>query len=244
MNPPRSPKVQAGIYRAVLHAYPRAFRREYAGLMTQAFCDRLRERGPARAWILIVADLAVSVPQQLLEVSIMRQKWMAGLAIAGSLVILGMMALGAGPPLVVLALAVGLFVMVPAMVSLRAARRAGRPTEYAYAGAGPKAWTWWTVLAAVLAALYVAGAATQLITNPKATNLGAMGIALGFAALIASGLWLRSQSRISGNWMVVVAAVPALTFFWVIVPTVLALAIIVGSVTEIARARPQAPLPS
>lgn len=41
--------------------------------------------------------------------------------------------------------------------------------------------------------------------------------------------------------MIVVAAVPALAFFWVIAPAVVGLAIIIGAVTEISRATPQAP---
>jgi len=229
------------VYRALLHLYPASFRREYGDLMTQAFCDRLRERGGRGAWSFVVADLVRSVPQQIMEVSVMSQKWMAALAAAGTAVILATMLVGTDPPLSVLGVAIGSFVALFSLLSLWSAKRVGRPTEFSYGGLPPKAWKWWTLLSALLGTAYVVGATAQLISDPKGTNVGALGIALGFAALIAGGLLLRSHSRIAGNWMVVVAAVPALTFFWIIVPTVVALAIIIGAVKEISHATPRAP---
>lgn len=172
----------------------------------------------------------------------MNQMWMAALAAAGTAVFLATMVVGTDPPLSVVGVGIGSFVALLALLSLWSAKRSGRPTEFTYGGSRPKTWRWWTVLAALLAATYVVGATGQLISDPKGTNVGALAIAIGFAGLIAGGLRLRSQSRIAGNWMVVVASIPALTFFWVIVPAVLGLAIIIGSVTEIARAKPQAPV--
>jgi hypothetical protein len=93
----------------------------------------------------------------------------------------------------------------------------------------------------MLASLYVLAAIGQLIDDPKATNVGALGIMLGFAGLIVGGLVLRERSKIGGHWMIIFATVPALMFFWIVWPTVVALAIIVGAVSEISRATPQAP---
>jgi hypothetical protein len=239
MKPERTRNMHYGIYRVLLFAYPADFRREYGGLMTQAFSDRMTERGVGRTWTLILGDLFISVPQQIGEKSMMNQKLMAALAAVGSAVILATMVIGAGSPIVLVVLGAGIFVALPALISLRASKRSGRSTEFSYGGSRPKTWTWWTVPAALLAASYLVAATGQLISDPKGTNVGALAIAVGFAALIAGGLRLRSKSRTIGNWMVALAAFPALAFFWLIVPAVLALAIIIGSVTEIAQAKPQ-----
>jgi hypothetical protein len=148
--------------------------------------------------------------------------------------------IGAGPPL----LLVGALVALAGFLTVLSARRSGRPTEYLYGGRAPRTWTWWTVLAALLAGAYVVAATGQLIDEPKGTNAGALGIAIAFAGLILVGLRFRARSRLAGNWMVIFATVPALTLFWIIVPTVVALAIIIGAVMEISRATPQAPTPA
>ena len=119
------------------------------------------------------------------------------------------------------------------------ASKNARPTEFTYGGAAPKRWTWWTSLATVLATVYSLAGIGQLIDDPKGTNVGAMFIMFGFSALIFGGLALRSRSRLAGHWMIMFATVPALMFFWVLWPPVIALAIIVGAVTEIARATPK-----
>jgi len=228
---------QRRIYRAFLMFYPGSFRREFGDLMSQAFCDRLRDRGAPRTWALVGADLIHSVPQQIMEVSLMSQKWMGAVTALAAVVLVTLFAIGVGPPIVLLG-AVVAFVGLLAIVS---AKRGDRPTEYLYGGTAPKTWTWWTILAVLLGATYVVTATGQLIDTPKATNVGALAIMIGFAGLIGFGLRLRKQSRISGNWMVIFATAPALMFFWVIVPTVVGVAIIVGAVVEISRATPQAP---
>lgn len=238
----RSQGVQNSIYRALLLLYPRSFRREYGGLMAQAFSDRVRERGGLRTWFVVVGDLSLSVPQQILEVSLMSQKWMpAALAAVGTALILASMIVGAGTPSFVVFIGIGLFVGLLSLLSLWADKRSGRATEFSYGGAAPKSWKWWTVLAVLLAVTYVVAAAGQLISDPKGTNVGALAIATGFAGLVVAGLRLRSRSRIAGNWMIAMAAVPSLAFFWIILPAVLGLAVIIGAVSEI-RPAPQGPL--
>ena len=232
---------QRGIFRAVLFLYPSSFRREYGADMTQVFFDRIRDRGAVRTWLLVIGDLPLSVPQQILEATMMNQMWMAVVAAAGTAVILATFVLGAGAPVSLIFLGVGLFAGLLSGLSLWSARRNGHPAEftYSYGDARPQWWTWWTVLAMLLGVAYVVGAVLQLIADFKGTNIGAVGIALAFAGLIFGGLMLRSRSRIAGNWMVVVATVPALAFFWVIVPAVVAIAIIIGSVGEVAKATPR-----
>lgn len=231
---------QRRVYRALLLFYPRSFRREFGDLMSQAFCDRLRDRGAPRTWALVGVDLFRSVPQQMMEVSLMSQKWMGALTALASMTLVALFAMGVGPPIVL----AGAVVALVGLLAIVSAKRGDRPTEYLYAGAAPKTWTWWTVLAALLAGTYVVTAVGQLINEPKASHVGALAILSGFAGLIGFGLRLRQQSRVSGNWMVIFATVPALLFFWVIVPTVVGLAIIIGAVMEIARATPKAPAPA
>jgi hypothetical protein len=218
--------------------YPKSFRREYGSLMTQAFSDRLRDEGAPRTWLSVGVDLFRSVPQQIMEVSLMSQKWIAAVPILASVALITAIAIGVGPPLLLLVAAVA----VVGLLTFASVKSSDRPTEYLYAGATPRTWTWWTVLAVLLGVVYVLAAVGQLIEDPKGTNVGALGIALGFAGLIFIGLRLRGRSRVSGNWMVIFATVPALMFFWIIVPAVVALAIIIGAVTEISRAAPQAPV--
>ncbi|MGH2757732.1 MAG: hypothetical protein ACRDI3_08090 [Actinomycetota bacterium] len=224
------------VYRALLMLYPRSFRRDYRDLMTQAFCDRLKESGP-RTWLLVIPDLFRSIPLQIMEVSLMSQKWMGSFTALAAVALVTALVIGAGPPILLLGAAVA-FV---GLLAVMAAKRSDRPTEYLYGGLAPKTWRWWTVLAALLAVTYVLAAVGQLIEDPKATNVGALGIMIGFAGLIFVGLRLRARSSIAGNWMIVFATAPALMFFWVVVPALVGLAIIIGAVTEISRATPQAP---
>jgi hypothetical protein len=212
--------------------------------MTQAFGDRLREKGAPRAWGLVATDLALSVPQQLMEVSLMSQRWMAAAAAIGTALILSTMVIGAGSPVSVLLLGSGLFAVIIALLSYWSGKRNGRPSEFSYGDVTPKLWKWWTVMAAALGTLYVVAATAQLISDPKGTNVGALGIAVAFAALIAGGLALRSRSHVTGNWMVALAAVPALAFFWIVWPAAIGLAIIFGSVAEVTKAPPRAPAPA
>jgi len=63
------------LYQRLLWLYPASFRNEYRQAMVQVFCDRLRaqagdrpRRAAARVWLTTLADLAVSVPNQRIEV--------------------------------------------------------------------------------------------------------------------------------------------------------------------------------
>lgn len=203
--------------------------------MTQAFSDRLREQGAMRTWFSIVGDLSVSIPQQVLETTLVNPKVLGVITtfVAGALV--AAYVIGIGPPLVL----AGISVVAIGSLVLIARGQKQHSTEYLYGGGSPKPWIWWTALAALLATVYVVAATGQVISDPKPTNFGALGIMLGFAGLIVFGLRLRAQSRMLGHWLIMFASVPALMFFWIIWPAVLGLAIIAGAVIEIARATPQ-----
>lgn len=169
----------------------------------------------------------------------MNQRWMAGVAAAGTALILSTMFIGAGSPVSILFIGIGLFAGILGLLSFWSAKRNGRSSEFSYGGVTPKLWKWWTVLAVALGALYVVAATGQLISDPKGTNVGALGIALAFAALIAGGLALRARSHVAGNWMVALATVPSLAFFWIVWPAAIGLAIIFGSVGEATRPTPR-----
>lgn len=205
--------------------------------MAQAFGDRLHERGAVRAWTEVLSDLIRSIPEQIMEVSLMNRFLMPLLAVVGGGLVVVAMVTGIGPPISLLFLGFGLLAGLLTLLN----KRNHRSSEFSYGGLVPKRWTWWTVLATTLAVMYVVAATGQLIADPKGTNVGALGIACAFAALIGAGLFLRSRSRVGGNWMVAVAAIPALAFFWIIWPAVLALAIIFGAVKEISGPSPHAP---
>jgi hypothetical protein len=121
------------------------------------------------------------------------------------------------------------------LLGLWSATRSGRPIERLYR-VEPKPWTWWTVLSAALACTYVFAAAAQWIATPKATNVGALGISFGFAALIVVGLRLRSRSSIVGTWMIIVGMIPALMFLWVVLPAVAGAAVVIAGAREISHA--------
>ena len=54
------------VYRALLHLYPRRFRREYGALMVQLHRDQRRDAG-RRAWLTTGRDLFTTVPVRNLE---------------------------------------------------------------------------------------------------------------------------------------------------------------------------------
>lgn len=225
--------IQRTLYRVLLYLYPPAFRREYGGLMAQAFSDRLADRGSRRTWVSIAGDLSLSLPQQAWRETVMSRRWMAEVTMLITIAMLTATSIGAGSPLVLVGGGVG-FV---AFVGLWSTDVSARREHCVKRTVAPKRWTWWTGLAAGMAGLYVIAAAAQMVSDPKATNVGAFGLMVGFASLVALGLHLRSRSHAAGYWMVIIAMVPALMFVWVIVPALVAAAVICGAALEISSGR-------
>ena len=228
-----SRSVHRTLYGALLHLYPTAFRREYGGLMVDAFSDGLAERGTRQTWASIARDLSFSVPQQTLRETFMRQKWMAELTVLATIAMLAATLVWAGSSLLF-----GYGVGFVAFLGLWSADLASRSDHSLTSDVGPtKHWTWWTVLATAMAGFYVIAAAAQMFNDPKPTNVGAFALMVGFAGLIGAGLALRSRSRAVGYWMVIIAMVPALVFLWVIVPPLVAIAVICGAAIEMSKGR-------
>jgi hypothetical protein len=220
------------LYGALLHLYPSVFRREYGGLMADAFSDRLAERGARQTWASMARDLSCSVPQQTLRETFMRQRWMAEVTVVVAITMAAATWVGAGPSLLF-----GCGVGFVAFLGLWSADLDSQRAHSVTIDVGPKRWAWWTVLGAAMAVAYVIAAAAQMLSVPKATNVGAFALMLGFAGVIALGLALRSRSQGVGYWMVIIAMVPALIFVWMVVPPLVAIAVICGAALEISKGR-------
>ena len=198
--------------------------------MAEAFSERLAERGSRRTWVSIAGDLSLSVPQQTLRETFMRQRWMAEVTVLVAIAMVGATWLGAGSSLLF-----GYGVGFVAFLGLWSADLESRRDHSVTTDVGPKRWTWWTVLAGGLAVAYVIAAAGQMLSDPKPTNLGAFVLMVGFAGVIALGLALRSRSHGIGYWMVIIATVPALIFVWMVVPPLVAIAVICGAALEMSK---------
>lgn len=111
---------------------------------------------------------------------------------------------------------------------------------------------WWAPLAAVLviaellvAQAFLIGEGTSNVLDAESTLAGAA-LALGGAAALVTGLFARPKVRGLGSAMVVVGAALAAIWFWTVLMTPIALAVILGvvfsRVRPVAAAGP-APLP-
>ena len=220
----RSPSRHQSLYRALLTLYPPSFRHDYAEPMHQLFGDRLRELG-ARAWLETVPDLVRTVPNQRMEAV------MASLGPTARVGVLVALVIGA------LAASIGLgggavpLLIVIAVVLIVARNRAVTSAPF---GERAPLWpavvqAWWAPLAALL------GAATIMLgvgTIFEAHNLGGRVFGSSVLLLLGStmllGLMRRPFDRMTGNSMILVATVPGLAFFWIVVPAVVALVVWIG----------------
>lgn len=102
------------LYQRLLRLYPASFRRDYGQAMVQLFCDRLRDEArhrpraaAMRAWLQTLGDLALSVPDQRIEVFMSEQQTTARLLTAIIAVSLSIAAIALiGIPAIVLLAAV------------------------------------------------------------------------------------------------------------------------------------------
>lgn len=212
------------LYRALLALYPRSFRQDYGDDMHQLFGDRLRELG-GRAWLEAVPDLIRTLPRQRMEAV------MASLGPAARLGVL--VALGVGAVAASIGLGGG---AVPVLVVLAVLLLVARNRAILAAPFGERApvWpavtqAWWAPVAALAGlAMLVFGVGTIF----GASNLGGRIFGSGLMLLLGStmilGLMRRPFDRVAGNSMILVATVPGFPFFWLVVPTVVALVIWIG----------------
>lgn len=220
----RASRRHHSLYRALLTLYPRSFRQEYGEAMHQLFGDRLRELG-ARAWLETVPDLVRTVPTQRMEAV------MASLGPRARVGVLAAFVVGA------VAASIGLGGgAVPLLLVLATVLIVARSRAVTSAPFGERAplWpavvqAWWAPLAALLG---VATLTFGVGTIFEAQNLGGRIFGSGVLLLLGStmllGLMRRPFDRMAGNAMILLATVPALAAFWIVVPAVVALLIWIG----------------
>jgi hypothetical protein len=217
------------VYRALLLLYPRSFRRSYREPMLQLFRDCVQDAG-ARVWLRTVPDLVRTVPALRLE-AVMSGPRTAARLLALVLIVLGavVVALGAGGPVAVAAIAVVVLAVLAvgrgALVPVFRGERA--PLRRALVQ------TWWAPLAGLLgAAMIFFGFGTIFEARNWGGRIFGSTFLILFGLGMFQGLTRRPFARASGNALILVTTIPALLFFWVIVPTVIALVIWVGVLTS------------
>jgi hypothetical protein len=217
------------IYRALLVLYPRSFRREYREPMLQLFGDCVRDRG-AKVWLRTVPDLVRTIPVLRLE-AVMSGGRPGNLVVVLALVVLGfaVIALGVGGPALVMPIFVAIVAMLAlgrgSLVPVFKGERA--PLRHAVVQ------TWWAPLAALLgAAMLFFGFGTIFEAHNWGGRIFGTAILLAFGFGMFLGLMRRPFSKSSGNALILITTTPALVFFWVVVPTVIALVIWVGVLTS------------
>jgi hypothetical protein len=207
--------------------YPRAFRRSYREPMVQLFGDCVRTAG-AKVWLRTIPDLVRTVPAQRIEaaMALLRVNTLARV-VAIVLIVLGgvVVAMGSGGPVIVAAfalaamafLALGRGTLVPVFRGERA------PLRHALVQA------WWAPLAGLLgAAMIFFGVGTIFEAHNWGGRVVGSSILLAFGFGMLFGLARRPFARASGNALILITTIPAMLFFWVIVPTVVALVVWVG----------------
>jgi hypothetical protein len=117
---------------------------------------------------------------------------------------------------------------VLAVATLIGSSRAG--AEYDY---GARKFRWWWVPAALAGAVELFIGFGQLIDDPKKENAFALVIMLAFAGLVFGGMAIRN--RVAGNWMIATGVLPMVPWFWMVVPPILGLVVIVMALSDNVR---------
>ena len=227
MASPRSLARHRSLYRALLVLYPRSFRRSYAEPMAQLFGDRLRDEG-ARAWLRTVPDLLRSVPIERTEAVMSRLRHSpAARVLALAVAVLGAVLItvgrAGGGVTIVVALAV-VAILVAQRRRFAALPRGERaPLRHAVVQA------WWAPVAGLLGLVMIlAGIATVFEAHTLGGQIVGSSVLTAFGLAMLFGLVRRPFTRQAGNSLILVATIPALLFFWVIVPPIAAIVVWIG----------------
>lgn len=217
------------LYRRLLRLYPPTFLTRFEDEMLQVIHDYklLDGRVP---WTRVYGDLMTSaVVQRLKEMSDMRTKIgvLLFLVVAvggGTMMVTGVSFGRSWVVMTLLALfAIGLIFAVSTLV----ANRGGKGAEYQYTR---RKLRWWWVPAGLVGAFQVLFMLGQLIDDPKKENLFGVAVIAAFSAIVFVGMAVRN--RIAGNWMIATGVLPMLPFFWIVIPTMLALLVIVMALAD------------
>ena len=98
---------------------------------------------------------------------------------------------------------------------------------------------WWLVLAALVGIFEVAfGVAIPLEEGANLDTVGGGALIAAAGLLVLGGIAVRRQrSRVGGDVMIAVGALPTVPFFWMILPLLAGLPVIVASAFDAAEAR-------
>ncbi len=220
-----------GVYRRCLRLYPASFRSRFGDELLQAINDR-RTYEQSVGWTKAFADLfASAVVQRSREMTGMKTKLgvllFVVVAVGGGSMLVTGVSFGRSSIVVTLVALAGIG-MVYGLASLVGRSRVG--AEYDYNG---RRFRWWWVPAALAGAVELLIGVGQMIDDPKPENAGALAIMLGFAGLVFGGMAIRN--RIAGNWMIATGVLPMIPWFWMVVPPVLGLTVIVMALADNVR---------
>ncbi|HUQ62828.1 MAG TPA: hypothetical protein VM121_03640 [Acidimicrobiales bacterium] len=212
------------MYRALLVLYPRSFRRDYSEPMAQLFGDQLGHAG-WRVWLRAVPDLTRTVPTERIE-EIMARLGTGARVAALAFIVVGAVAVSVGlggGAVPILAIA-----FVAVLITQRRLFASTRHGEHAPLRAAAVQ-AWWAPLAALLGvAMVVGGIGTIFEAHNWGGRVFGSALLLAFGGGMLFGLMRRPFDRLAGNSMILLATIPALAFFWVIVPAVLAILVWIG----------------
>lgn len=215
------------LYRSLTRLYPVEFRARFGEEMQQLLRDEMRA-GRLR-WRRVFADLAGSALLQRWEGPGMKTRLAVALFVLVFVVGGTMLIVGAAEWLTGGMFAAAMLAAVGAIygIALLIGRRKSLGAEHDY---GTRRFRWWWVPAVILGTFQVLFMAGMLIDDPKKENVFATCLVGAFSALVFAGM--RIRNRRAGNWMIAMGVLPMLPFFWVIVPTLVALLVIVMALSD------------
>ena len=223
MAPGRPADRHQALYRALLVLYPRSFREGYADPMVQLFADRVRDVG-AKAWLRVIPDLVRTIPVERIE-AVMSRLGPGARVLALAFAVLGATAvsigIGAGAaPIIAVAVVAVLVSQRRLFASLGGERAPLRPALVQ---------AWWAPIAGLLGgAMVLAGVGTIFEAHNLGGRIVGSTLLMAFGGAMLFGLMRRPFARTAGNAAILLATVPALALFWMIVPPLAAIAVWVG----------------
>lgn len=218
-----APARHQALYRALVTLYPRSFREGYADPMVQLFADRVRDVG-AKAWLRALPDLARTVPVERIE-AVMSRLGPGARVLALAFAVLGATAvsigIGAGAVLPIAVAVVAVLISQRRLFASLAGVRA--PLRHAVVQA------WWAPIAGLLGGVMIlAGFGTIFEAHNLSGRIVGSSLLLAFGGAMLFGLMRRPFARASGNALILLTTVPAIAFFWLVIPPLAAIAIWAG----------------
>ncbi len=224
------------VYRRLIRLYPSSFRARFGEELLQFVRDEAAH-GRRIPWTRTYADLFRSASVQRWKEQAMKPKLGIGLAVLLIMFAVTRVVTGSGfngRTALIMGIELGIVGLLVALGAL--VGRYVRGAEYDYSR---RRLRWWWILAGLSGATEATVGVGQLISDPKPENVFALFILAAFAALVFGGMAVRN--RTIGNYMIVGGVLPMLPAYWLIVPTIVALVVIVNALADnfrIAQPRP------